>query len=277
MATASLRNIASALTGVLENVLQFKPTLEVLLSHSGQLMFREDLTYYVNLNGADIGYNPFIDNVIPDNDIQCNESPLFCYPAKRLATNLPGANFDTMINPIFYQLIADYINVELNQDQLWINKFCPCSTNVLQNYVSLEKLVQTMVPELWGDFIGLQHEINLERTEFFERIQASKMQNLEFVTPQRALEIYEARGKQYENSVTQDFWDRNEIQTALRELRAHMGRVIFALFPAVHVAAERAAHPSYGYDVFHAFVLDDKQLVVKNLGDYRILHWELKQ
>jgi hypothetical protein len=41
--------------------------------------------------------------------------------------------------------------------------------------------------------------------------------------------------------------------------------------------AERSGHPAYGYDVFHVTVLAGTEVVVRTLGDYRILHWELSK
>jgi hypothetical protein len=274
IATTNLRNILDPITQVLENVLDFKPQLEVVVSSDHAIVFREDLTYYTETeSGQVLPYNPFISSDAPAGDVRCMERPALLYSQEHLNRMFAKSAFDYvyMANPKLYHLMADAINVWLNEDQLWVKQYRAPREHFLQQYIHLDRLVEVLAPEVTEDLRQLQTEIGSEQTSF--RLQLAN----ESMTRAEALARYDARASKYENTITQDFWERSEVQYALRVLTMKLYRVVTALFPTARREAERSMHPAYGYDVFYASVAGDRELVIKQLGDYRILRWELGQ
>lgn len=274
VATTTLVNIADAISQALEHVINFKPQLEVMRSLDGKILFREDWTYYTNTEGAVLPFNPFNpETELVPGDVYCMERPTLVYSAVHLNNAYRAGNFDYgyMPNPALFQLVADALNVILNEDQLWTRVFRQPRAHFLQDYIGLERLVQFSLPELADDLRELQQDIGSEQQSFRHLVAGGRM------TREQAMHIYEVSGTKYENEITQDFWDRQPVRVILRELSVSIERIITSLFPTVRGLAERSVHPAHGYDVFFCDVIADNQLAVKNLGDFRILHWELNQ
>ncbi|BAW19274.1 hypothetical protein [Ralstonia phage RP31] len=272
MAVTTLRNIATAISDMLEDVLDFKPQLEVMATMDQKIVFREDWTYYANVEGAIQPFNPFVELTTPG-EVHCMERPALHYTAAHLNHAWAAGSFDYfyMPNPQFFQLVADFLNVYLNEDQLWSKLHPKPTQHFLQFHLSLEKLVAVKVPELAEELLHLQTEIGSEQSSFRHQVFREGM------TREDALKLYDVSGSHYENVITQDFWDRHQIQYVLNELTVKLARIVNAQFPAIRPLAERSVQPQHGYDVFCATVLNDNQVSVSSLGDYRILHWEINQ
>lgn len=278
MATSSLKTITTALAQLLEKVLIFKPELEAMVTHHGDVIFREDWNYYVEIDGKSQAYAPFTSNGIAPGDVLCVEKPNFYLPRQQLESIWLSLDYVHFSNPLMHTLVADFLTVLLNEDQNWVKNHSRLATHVVQNYLDLQKLVIEHAPQMKHAYSMLVQDVLLERQLFVSELLRTKlMENRSLLTQEEAMHIYEVRGKQYENRVVQDFWDHADIQAVLNEFRVAMERIIIGLFPTVRSVAELSLHPAHGYDVFYATVMGDTEVVVKNLGDYRILHWELQK
>lgn len=287
VATTTLKNIATALAHVLEGVLVFKPQQEAMITQEGKFVFREDLNYYIDTDAGEQWFNPFTWVGPVPGDVRCAEDSSF-YLTKPFLDNIWSTlDYVFVTNPLLNVMVADLLTVVLNQEQLWVKKHGPLLTHFMQNYVDLEKLVRTRVPEMGLPLLQLQGEVTSLRQDFAHEFFRNKPQQRYLTTDADLARIYEARGKQNENKAIQEFWDRPEIQDALNDLQMAVEKIITGLFPTVRAVAERSSLPAFGYDVFFATVANNtevilkntgitsSEVVLKNLGDYRVLHWEI--
>ncbi len=284
--SADISEVATALAIALSDVFPSSTMIEVIKSGDNSIIFRDDYSYYFKSGQECIPYNPFNEEEIVIGDVYCNELLMF-YLSQDTVEKLKQTWFyQTVANPLLYEVIADYLTFRLNEEQPWAKLHSRCKTHLAQNYVNLDKLVAQYVPELSNDYLHLMHDISSEKESFIRTEQDKRTREiseskgsygeLAFINTAYALHMYEVRGKQYENIITQDFCDRQEVQSAFNEISVIIGRII-----ALHVhieltVAERSLKGAFGYDVYQA-VIENNRLVVKNLGDYRILHWELSK
>lgn len=290
MATTQLKNILETIAFALENVLDFKPQLEVMMSLDRKVIFREDYHYYL----AGDQYRPFdpfaeFPEEDTDTDVLCVERPNVRYSLRhlKLIQRQAGYDFTYIPNPQLFQLMADSLTVSLNEDQLWVKQFREPRAHFLQKYVSLEKTVRTMAPELAEDLTALNNDMHDERMSFMHGItgqavylETSKVMEVAKLdlSTEGALALYDKiHAEKYESVLVQDFWDRPAMRQALREFTVMLTRAINNIFPTARQLAEQSLCPAYGYDVFQAEVVADREIVVKKLGDYRVLYWELQR
>lgn len=285
---ADISEVAAALAIALDGVFPGSTMIEVIKGGDNSIIFRNDYSYYfkeTNTNSTVINdYNPFNEEEEVIGNVYCNELPMFFLPQQTVEQLKQTWFYQTVANPILYEVIADYLTFRLNEEQTWAKLHSKCKNHIAQNYVSLDKLVSRYTPELSNDYLNLIHDINHEKESFVRDEQNKRIReineskdslgDLAFINNAYAMHMYETRGKQYENVITQDFCDRREIQSALNEVSVLIGRIVAAHLNIEAIAAERSLNPAYGYDVYYA-VIENNRLVVKNLGDYRILHWEL--
>ena len=275
---SSLKSIDIAVAQVLEHVFIVNPMVEAISSQVGQVIFRADLTYRMELNGMSRPFNPFTQyEEIIDGDVFCNELPLWHISRHRLNNLSPTLSFEQIPNPILLHFISDFFNNTLNEDQRWVARHEKHRTHAIQSFISLEKLVVNVLPALIPEYNAMMAEIGAERSEFINNFQITRSSFGDYVTTNHALAAYEIRGKQYEQSMLQDFWDKPEVQHELTTIYNKVYRVLVALFSTPRLVSELSLHPAFGYDVFYATVINGTDLVIKNLGDYRILYWELSQ
>lgn len=274
MAETSLKNIVSAIVDALEGVLDFKPQLEVMVSvgQNQQIIFREDWTYYMQGPGGPLPFDPFVHTEVVG-EVFCVEKPTTRYSKAHINHALATSSFDYsfITNPLLFQLVADFLNVYLNEDQLWAKLHAKPREHFLQKYLSLESLVANKAPELSADLHALQYDVGAAKVSFSLDVARPGM------SPEEVSKIYEARGANYENVITQDFWERHQVRYILTELTVKLARIISKQIPAIRHLAERSAQPTYGYDVFFASVLGNNKISVSSLGDYRVLHWEINK
>lgn len=283
-----MSNIADALAIDLAPIFPVPTTIEVVKSADNTIIFRDDHTYYFKSESnvqQHISFDPFATEQ-PSilGDVYCNEIPLLCIPARLLERIKTQTYFQTVANPLLFEVVADFLTFRLNEEQSWAKLHSRCKSHVAQNYAKLELLVEHFVPELMFAYQCMVNDIELHRREFVQKLQRDRMMeiqqagysDLDFVTESYAMKLYEVRGKQYEDVIIQDFWDRREIQNALNEVAVSISKVIGYQFRIEKDMAERSLNPAFGYDVYQASI-EGNRLVMRNLGDYRILHWELNR
>ncbi len=278
VATATLKNIAVPLNHLLEDVLVFKPQLDALVTQQGQTVFREDWHYYTETpeGSFQIEYDPFKTGRNIPGTIRCQEDTSFCLHKDFLESIWHSLDYAQITNPLLSVMVADFLTVKLNEDQDWVTRHAKLPTHFMQNYVSLEKLVNTRAPDLILAYHNLSADVLAAREDFMLEVAHRKGTNYIFLSKQEIQKMYDARGRHYEDVAIQDFWERHEVQEILNELQIAAGRVISGLFPTIRAVAERSLMPAFGYDVFSA-TTSGTRITVKNLGDYRVLHWELNK
>lgn len=280
VATATIKNIALPLTHLLEDVLVFKPQLDAIVTHQGQTVFREDWHYYQEgVEGSEDGtihYDPFTMGNKIEGTVRCQEDTSFCLYKDFLDSIWHSLDYVQIANPLLSVMVADFLNIKLNEDQEWVSNHTKLLTHFMQNYVSLDKLILTRAPELILGYHNLAADVLAAREDFTLEVAHQKGTNYIFLSKQEIEKMYDARGRQYEDVAIQDFWERYEIQEVLNELQIAVGRVISGLFPTIRAVAERSLMPAFGYDVF-SVTASGLRVTVKNLGDYRVLHWELNK
>lgn len=273
IATTSLKNIADAISHLLENVLDFKPQVEAITTLAGQVLFTENLSYYTVNADTKVTktFNPFKETRA-DGDVFCIEQPNLHYSADHLNNMWRTNDFEYtyVTNSTLFSLVADFLTMYLNEDQVWVHNHRKPRENALQQYLNLEKLVYTWLPDLVPDLQKLQTEIGSEQTSFRLLLDDGSRTRAEI------LKLYEMRGARYENVRLQDFFDLQPVRVVVNELYIGLARIITQLFPTVRVLAERTAHPAHGYDVYRAVVVGQR-VAVSSLGDYRVLNWELNK
>jgi hypothetical protein len=277
LASSSLRAIANTLARALEGLLVFKPQLEAMITHQGQTVFREDFTYFSEIDGVRAEYDPFTMATAIPGDIQCEEDDTFFLTKPFLESIWVSLDYAHFTNPLLLVMVADLLNFSLNEDQPWAKKHRPAPTQYMQNYVDLEKLIKARIPEMGVAYLGLQQELHLHKHEFVSQLMQERANAKSYLTQEDADKMYELHGKHTEEQIRQDFWDLPEICEVLIELRLTMEKIVISLFPTIRGASERSSLPAFGYDVFFASVINDNEVVVKNLGDYRVLYWEMNQ
>lgn len=277
VATTSLKNIATALSHALEHVLIFKPQLEAMVTLRGQIVFREDWHYYTEVNGIRHCFDPFVSGGDALGNVYCEENRKLRLTKKFLDSVWHTLNYEYITNPLLHVMIADYLTFTLNEEQEWARSYSNLQMHFMQNYIDLDKLVKEYAPEAFSKYASMIHDVSLARVDFMTQLSQDKVRLNQSISEKEALAMYEARGKQYEDTATQDFWDLPAIRAALQEIMVAVSRVIISLFPTVRAVTEKSIQAIYGYDVFHVSVLAETEIVVKSLGDYRILHWELQQ
>lgn len=271
VATTQLSSILSSLALGLEDVLNFKPQLEVMTSVDRTVLFRQDHTYYsVSETGQRLPYNPFAGEEVVG-DVMCVQKPNLRYSKDHLRAVMAQNGFDYtyVANPLLFHLVADALTVMLNEDQLWVRLHRQPAEHFLQKYLTLEVIVHRMAPELTQALAEYHADVGSLQSDFNLTVDRTGR------TQAQIISAYEARSSRYEDQVTQDFWNRQPMQVALRELTVVLYKAIQAMFPKAFKLAERSLYPAHGYDVFIAEATPDNQVVIKNLGDYRILFWEM--
>lgn len=277
VATSTLKNIASALAQALENVLLFKPELEAMVTHQGQIVFREDWRYYAEVNGVRVEYNPFTAAGNAPGDVRCEDDPDFFLTQSFLASIWHTLDYVRYTNPLLLVMVADLLTFSLNEDQDWVKQHKPSPTQFMQNYVDLDKLIPRYLPELTNAYYQMQHNAAMVKEDFMTELVHDKHHLKQVISREEAEKMYEARGKHAEEVLRQDFWDLPELREVLIDLRMKAEKIVNALFPTIRAVAERSSLPVYGYDVFHVTSVNQSDITITNLGDYRILSWELKK
>lgn len=279
LASSSLRSIANSLARALEGLLVFKPQLEAMITHQGQTVFREDFTYYTETpeQGFRIEYNPFTMGLNIPGDIRCAEDSTFFLTKPFLESIWLSLDYAHFTNPLLLVMVSDLLNFSLNEDQLWAKQHRPAPTQFMQNYVELEKLIKLRIPEMGVAYLTHQQELQVHRNDVISQLAAQRANSGTIILPTDLENLYEIHGKHEEEQIRQDFWDLPEIREALIDLRMVMEKIVIALFPTVRGASERSSLPAFGYDVFFASVINECEVVVKTLGDYRVLHWEMNK
>lgn len=280
-ATTNLEKISAQLIQALEDYTDFKPMLETIGVLGHKPLFVEGNNYYwINPENGNLEeYNPFLGHGLPvvQHDIQCVQKPKWKFTAKEYA-RIAGAPMDYSFtsNPRLYYLVADFINVTLNEEQEWVKQHSSERPCALQPYLSLERVVINKAPELLDDYKALVADITSARTDSISSIIQKKSFTHEPPTIEEAFEIYRNKDSRYEQTALQDFWEKAPIKAAVRELNNILGSIVVGFFPAVRVVSETSLRKTKGYDVYHTSVTNDDFLTISYLGDYRILMWELK-
>lgn len=276
--SSSIKSIALSLAHALEKVLVFKPQLEAMVTAQCQVVFREDWHYYAETESGNIPYNFLKDGRSFPGDIKCQEDIHVFFNKTFLEDIWHNLDYAYLPNPLMHVLVADFLTYALNEDQYWVSKHADCQTHFLQNYVDLGRLVENYIPDAYNEYLYMEQDIHALRADFAQSLRKGKT-SLEaaLITPAEINRSYQARGVQEEERLIQDFWDRSDVQSLLDDMKMHVQRIINSLFPTIRNAAERSSMPAYGYDVFQASVVGEEFIVVKNIGDYRILHWELNK
>lgn len=263
------------LAHTLENVLVFKPQLEVMMTVQQEVVFREDWHYYAVTDEGNVPYEPMtMGKNIPGN-IKCQEDIHFSLTKEFLESIWHSLDYGFIPNPLLHVLVADFLTHTLNEEQYWVKKHAKCPSHFLQNYLDLDKVIYNYLPSLYGDYNYLQQDINVLRADFVDLLRRGKGLAGDLMTDEEITRSYKARGMQAEERLIQDFWDRADMQEVLDDIKMQVHKIINSLFPTLRVAAERTVSPSLGFDVFVASVVANEHIVIKNIGDYRILHWEL--
>lgn len=245
IASTNLETIAVAIAQALEGVMMFKPLIETMKTPSGKVVFREDRKYFALLDGEFQEFNPFIADNPAEGDVYCEQKIEVILTRKNLHRVWSALEFDYIGNPMLQQVVADLLTIMLNIDQQWIKFYRKPCRDFLQDYICLEKLVAVKRPEL--------------ASEYRQLLQS----------------VFESRNSHQSEILINEFWSRPEISDISTELTNRLGKIVLNLFPAARIAAERSVHPAYGYDIYYATADMGNQLVIKRLGDYRILQWEL--
>jgi hypothetical protein len=277
VATASTKNIALPLAHLLEDVLIFKPQLDAIVTHQGQMVFREDWHYYQECDdGAILPYDPFTMGNKVEGVVRCQEDTGLCLHKDFLDSIWHSLDYAQVTNPLLSVMVADFLGMKLNEEQEWVAHYAKLPTHFMQNYVNLEKLILARAPELMPGYQNLAADVLAAREDFALEVARQKGTNYIFLSKQEIEKMYNARGRQYEDIAIQDFWERPEVQEVLNDLQIAVGRVISGLFPTIRAVAERSLMPAFGYDVF-LVTTSGTRINVSNLGDYRVLHWELNK
>jgi hypothetical protein len=277
VASSTLKNIASALTQALESVLVFKPEIEAMVTHSGQIVFREDWKYFSMINGLRQEYNPFVVGGNAPGDVYCDDDKDFFLTQAFLASIWHSLDYVHFTNPLLLVMIADLLTFSLNEDQEWVKEHAQSPTQFMQNYVDLERALGQNAADMLPHFYQMQHTAALLKEDFMVDLISDKAKIHQVISREEAEKMYEARGKHAEEVLRQDFWDRPEVREVLIDLRMRAEKIVGALFPTTRAVAERSSLPAHGYDVFHVTVVNQTDVVITNLGDYRVLSWEMKK
>jgi hypothetical protein len=174
-------------------------------------------------------------------------------------------------------MVADLLTFSLNEDQSWVKEHQPSPTQFMQNYVDLERSLSLYAADMLPAYYQMVNTANLFKQDFMVDLVNDKAGRKQVISQEEAEKMYEARGKRAEEVLRQDFWDRPEIREVLIDLRMRAEKIVGALFPTIRAVAERSSLPALGYDVFHVTVVNQNDIVITNLGDYRVLSWELKK
>lgn len=241
IATSHLGNIATAISQALEGLLKVDPLIEVMKLPSGVVVFRHDQQYYTVVGNAQVAFDPFTADAPIDGDVYSSATQELVITHRNLQRMWGVLYFDYIANPVLHQLIADVLTYDLNEEQEWTSRFSNDGYDFLQEYINIGKLFMKKLPHRLGDYHAL-------------------------------MGMRDADGE-----YTRDLWFGEDVEQALKEIMLSLQRILVNFFPAVRSFTERSVHPAYGYDVFLATVEAGNELVVKKLGDYRILQWELQQ
>jgi hypothetical protein len=247
IASTNLETIAVAIAQALEGVLTFKPLIETMKTPSGRVVFREDRKYFSLTDGGFQEFNPFVADGPADGDVYCDKMVEIIIAKKNLQRVWCALEFDYIGNPLLQQVAADLLTITLNEGQEWTKLYHRPSRDFLQEYISLEKLVENKQPALAAEYRLLLQD------------------------------IYTAGNHRRTEILINEFWSRREVVEISNELTNALGKIILNLFPAMRIATERSIHPAYGYDVYFAVVDKANQMIVRRLGDYRIFQWETQQ
>lgn len=247
IASTNLETIAMAIAQALDGVMLFNPLVETMKTPSGKVVFREDRKYYSLVDGQFQDFYPFLADNPPEGDVYDEHQSEVIFTKKNLHRMWCALEFDYVSNPVLQEVIADLLTITLNDGQEWAKIYRQPERDFLQDYVSLEKLVAVKKPELANEYRRLLQE------------------------------VFESRNSHQSELLIKEFWSKREVCEVSRELTNSLGKIVLSLFPAVRIAAERSLHPAYGYDIYYADVDMSNRLVVKRLGDYRILEWELQR
>lgn len=247
IATTNLETIAVAIAQALDGVMIFKPLIETMKTPSGKIVFREDKKYFSLVDGKFIDFDPFLADNPAEGDIYCDKKTDIVITKKNLHRVWCALEFDYIGNPILQQVIADLLTIILNDGQEWAKLYRKPCRDFLQDYLCLEKIVSIKRPQLAIDYRRLLQE------------------------------VFESLNNHQSELLINEFWSQRDIIDISNELTNSLGKIVLNLFPAVRIAAERSMNPAYGYDIYYATVDMSNQLIVKRLGDYRILQWELQR
>lgn len=254
-------------------LLVFNPQLEAVIDiHTRKTLFRDDWNYYTLLNGNSVPFNPFTHHTVTG-DVWCTEDDTVYYTKKFLEESAGRWEWVYIPNPLLAVMIADLLTIMLNREQKWLKEYRSLPCHPMQNYISLDKFVD-MVPNVKMKYISTMNKIAESKQDFIFELLQSKQKSGAFIDNDEVEKIYAARGKNDTEILIQDFWDSEYAQLALNEIQTNVEALIVKAFPQVRSATERSLCEAYGYDVYEA-VVSGPLVLVKSLGDYRILHWEM--
>lgn len=290
-------DVCTHLASTIGHLMPFQAAVNTLNSENGGIVFRDDYEYYLSHNtgiGELYQFNPFAVQPADMSDmesmiINCREVPRFklsgsVYAAQHHMLS-PGATH----NPLLTAVIADYLTYALNVEQCWAKRHESPREHVMQPYISLHALISKQLPHLSGIYNAIEHDIRQAKSEFMAEVINSHKeykhgivslttyaQSMEGISDSYLEQVYEARGKKYEDAITQDLWDHPDVQDCLETLEVELARSIARLSNIEAIVAELSTsrRAIRAYDVFQCQPAGNR-VIIKNLGDYRVLSWEM--
>lgn len=288
-------DVCSHVANTMGHLMPFKAIVNVLANENGGTVFRDDYEYYIAHYRDAAAYYPFDPfsnipvQVTSGENIYCREVLKFCLPAEVYLAHCETLNMVTMANPLVAAIIADYLTFALNVEQRWVTHHTTPKEHPMQQYFSLASLISQHLPHLGINYELIRADIEDTKTAFMNDVIRShksckpEMMSLDLYAqsingiPDSYLEqVWEARGKQYESVAFQDLWDHPEVQDFLETSEVELSRTIGRLSRIEQVVAELATSQkaTRSYDVYQCHAIGSR-VVIKNLGDYRVLNWEL--
>lgn len=273
----------------------FSGNVTTLTNAVGGIVFRDDYEYYLAAmqdSQVTYAYNPFeaVDlDTLPNVNIYCREIPKFVLPVSVYVKHEASLNLVSMANPLVISIIADYLTLSINREQLWSRYHYVPKEHPMQQYLSLRAIITTQLPHLLGLYTMALGEIEDSKTTFMNQVIQSNQtykpgltnldnyaQSIEGISDAYLETAYEARGKSYELVVLQDIWDHPDVQDFLQTVEVTIARTIGRHTRVENIIAELACshRATRAHDVYFCHAVGNR-LVIKNLGDYRVLNWEL--
>lgn len=282
-----MSEVALLLAVALEKVFVAPVMEQVIMNRSYSTLFKNSYEYYtVDSTGTEYPYNPFeadIDQLGPGElgGIFCRELPRFHIPYNTMVTLIPELDYHQAANPLLYHVIADFLNHRLNEEQQWAKRYKSIPGDIVQNYVCMESLIKHHAPEHVDAVQALKHHIALAKEDFInDQIIAASGEDNPHLTSFHSIDrlyldqVYEFHREKIEHAIVLDFIKMPFVREALREVEVIISRIVRSFTDIETAVTEKSLVRPYGYDVYQVLAKGNK-LVIRNLGDYRILHWEL--
>lgn len=288
-------DVCSHVADTMGHLMPFKAIVNVLANDVGGTVFRDDYEYYVAHHRDAINYYPIdpfgptpIQITVGDN-IYCREVAKFCLPGEVYFAHCETLNMVTMANPLVAAIVADYLTFSLNVEQRWVTHHMTPKEHPMQQYFSLASIVTKHLPHLIGVYEMIRMDIEDTKTAFMNDVIRSHQtckpeslsldlyaQSIQGIPDSYLEQVWEARGKQYESIAYQDLWDNPDVQDFLETSEVALSRAIGRLSRIEQIVAElgTSQKATRSYDVYQCHAIGSR-VVIKNLGDYRVLNWEL--